>query len=168
MTDQIYQHILGLKAIRSYEPEPIKDDDLARILEAARWTGSAKNEQAWSFIVIRDQEQRALVATAGDYIDPILSAPLVIALVEEVVGYEFDSGRVGQNIMLAAAAIGVASCPITLHRGEEAAKVLGLRPNQRCRYAIALGYPAPTAAPVKWGGRKPLDELVHWERVGDN
>ena len=112
----------------------------------------AKNEQAWSFIVIRDQEQRALVATAGDYIDPILSAPLVIALVEEVVGYEFDSGRVGQNIMLAAAAIGVASCPITLPQGRGGGQGPRLRPNQRCRYAIALGYPAPNrgARQVGW------------------
>jgi nitroreductase len=76
----------------------------------------------------------------------------------------FDSGRVAQNIMLAAAAIGVASCPITLHRSDDVAEVLGLGQERSCRYAVTLGYPAEEAAPKRKGGRKPLDELVHWDR----
>jgi nitroreductase len=37
-------------------------------------------------------------------------------------------GRVSQNMMLAAAALGVGSCPITLHRHDDARAVLGCRP----------------------------------------
>ena len=79
-------------------------------------------------------------------------------------GYEFDSGRVAQNVMLAADAIGLATCPVTLHRDDEAAAVLGLPDGRRCRYAIALGYASADARPGRMGGRKPLDELVHRNR----
>jgi nitroreductase len=96
----------------------------------------------------------------------VQNAPVTIALVDESKGYEFDIGRVAQNIMLAAQAIGVASCPVTLHKEDLAAQVLDLPAGSRCRYAVALGYPAEDAAPATWGGRKPLDELVHSNRYG--
>ena len=159
-----YQAIVGLRALRDYESTPLSDDDLTAILEAARWTGSSKNRQDWAFVVVKDEAQRERLAKCGDFTVPLQNAPVSIALVSEPGGYDFDIGRVAQNIMLAADAIGVASCPITLHREAMAAEVLGLGEGQKCRYAISLGYPAPTAAPKKYGGRKPLDELVHWDR----
>ena len=94
------------------------------------------------------------------------AAPLTIALVQEPAGYEFDTGRLAQNIMLAADALGLASCPITLHRDEMAAEVLGLPEGRRCRYAIAVGYPSESAAPRSFGGRKPVEELLHRNRYG--
>jgi nitroreductase len=159
-----YDDIVGLRAIRDYENRMVSDEDLARVLEAARWTGSSKNLQNWSFIVVTDPEQQERLAGAGDFTVPIHQAPMAIAIVEEPGGYEFDSGRVAQNIMLAADAIGLATCPITLHREQQAAEVLGLPAGTRCRYAISLGYPAPGAEPRQFGGRKPLDDLVHRDR----
>ena len=159
-----YQSILDLRAIRDYREDPLSEEDLDAILEAARWTGSSKNLQNWSFVVVQDETQLAKVADYGTYTDPIRNAAATIVIVNEPTGYEFDSGRVAQNIMLAAAAIGVASCPITLHRDRDAADLLGLRADQSCRYAVALGYPAPDAHPKKVGGRKSISELVHWEQ----
>lgn len=159
-----YESIRRLRAIRDYRPTSIADEHMTAILEAARWTGSSKNLQNWAFIVVQDPEQRDRLATCGDFTTPIRNAPVTIAIVQEADGYEFDSGRVAQNIMLAADAIGVASCPITLHRDADAADVLGLGDGQRCRYAIALGYPSPAATAARFGGRKPLHELVHRDR----
>lgn len=161
-----YDRILGLRAIRTYDDRPIDDPDMDRILEAARWTGSSKNRQNWSFIVVDDPEVKDRLADTGDFTSPIHAAPVAICLVREPDGYEFDIGRVAQNIMLAADAIGLATCPITLHRDADAAEVLGLPEGRRCRYAIAIGHPAPTAGPARFGGRKPLDELVHRNRYG--
>jgi nitroreductase len=158
-----YNFIAGLRALRDYETTPISDDHMTAILEAARWTGSSKNLQNWSFIVVQDKDQQAKLAECGDFTVPIRNAPAVIVIVEEPGGYEFDSGRVAQNIMLAASAIGVASCPITLHREAQVADLFGLSGGQRSRYAVSLGYPLPDATPKNKGGRKPLDELVHWE-----
>jgi len=158
-----YDFIVGLRALRDYQSIPISDADMTAILEAARWTGSSKNLQNWSFIVVQDEEQLAKLAECGDYTVPIRNSAATIVIVEEPGGYVFDSGRVAQNIMLAAAAIGVASCPITLHRDRQAADLFGLGDGQSCRYAVSLGYPTSDAGPKIKGGRKPLDELVHWE-----
>ncbi len=95
-----YDFVVGLRAIRSYRPDPLKEEHLTAILEAARWTGSSKNSQNWAFVVVQDEEQRLRLSGAGAYTDPIRKAPAVIAIVEEPGGYEFDSGRVAQNIML--------------------------------------------------------------------
>lgn len=162
----MYSRILALRALRAYADRPVDPDDLARVIEAARWTGSSKNRQNWSFIVVDDPEQKAALATAGDFTDPVRNAPMAIALVQEPEGYEFDTGRLAQNIMLAADALGMATCPITLHRDEVAAEVLGLPKGRRCRYAVTLGYPADSAAPGKMGGRKPVGDLLHRNRYG--
>lgn len=161
-----YDAIVGLRAIRDYDERQLSEDDLASILEAARWTGSSKNRQNWSWVVVQDPEQKGRVAACGDFTVPVEHAPTVLCLVQEPDGYEFDTGRLAQNIMLAAAAIGVASCPITLHREEMAHEVLGLPDDARCRYAVTLGYPAEGAGPRRFGGRKPVDEMTHRDRYG--
>ncbi len=166
MHDDCYEHILHLRAIRNYRDEPLAAGDLEQILEAARWTGSSKNRQNWAIVVVADPDQRQRLAACGDYTDPIRHAPVTVALVQEPDGYEFDTGRMAQNIMLAAASIGVGSCPITLHRENQAHHVLELPAGSRCRYAVALGYPAPDARPARWGGRKPLSEIAHRDRYG--
>ncbi len=159
----MYSDIISLRAIRDYEERQVSDEDLDGILTAARWTGSSKNLQAWSWIVVQDPGHRERLAACGDFTTPILNAPTVVCLVQEPGGYEFDTGRLAQNIMLAASALGVASCPITLHRDDMAAEVLSLPDDRRCRYAVTLGYPAAHAEPRRFGGRKPAEELTHRE-----
>jgi nitroreductase len=161
---ELYELVLRLRAIRDYSPRPLEERDLAAILEAGRWTGTSKNRQDWAAVVIRDPDQRDLIAACGDFTDPIRRAPASLALVQKGQHYEFDIGRVAQNMMLAAAALGVASCPVTLHRSEQAGKVLGLPKGKRTRYALALGYPAEHAAPARRGGRKPMTVFIHHER----
>ncbi len=163
---ETYSKILRLRAIRSYRDEQLSLEDLTKILEAARWTGSSKNTQRWAFVVVQDRAQINRLADSGTFTAPLRDAPTSLVLVQEEGGYEFDTGRLAQNVMLAADAIGVASCPITLHRDDVAAEVLGLPARARARYAIALGYPASGASPRTYGGRRPLDELVHRERYG--
>ena len=164
---ETYDAILGLRAIRLYSDRPIDPADLDAVLEAARWTGSSKNLQNWSFIVVDDPQQKARLESAGDFTTPIANAPMVICLVQEPGGYEFDTGRLAQNIMLAAAEIGLATCPITLHRDVVAAEVLGLPDDRRCRYAVAIGYPASTAEPGRMGGRKAMGEVAHRNSYGN-
>lgn len=166
---EAYRAVVGLRTVRRFRVEQVSDEHLESILEAARWTGSSKNRQSWSFVVITDRAQLDRLATCGDFTVPVRNAPMVIAPVQHPDGYEWDMGRVAQNIMLAAAALGVGSCPITLHREEDAQQILGLPEGHRCRYVVALGYPDEVAerqgrgaSPL--GGRKPLDELVRRDR----
>lgn len=162
-----YDLIVGLRAIRQFRPEPLADDDLDAILAAARWTGSSKNRQNWSFIVVTDPNQKTALADCGDFTNPVRDSAAAVVIVQEPNGYEFDSGRVAQNMMLAAKAIGVASCPITLHRDDDAASVLDLPAGRRARYAVAFGYPSEEAGPARMGGRKSREALVHLDRYGE-
>ncbi|NNC40964.1 MAG: nitroreductase family protein [Acidimicrobiia bacterium] len=168
-SEETYRSLLGLRTVRRFRSDPVAQSDLDRILEAARWTGSAKNLQSWTFVVVRDREQLDRLAECGDFTVPIRNAPLVLAPVMHPGGYEWDAGRVAHNIMLAAAAIGVGSCPITLHRQECAHQALAVPDGYQCRYVVALGYPdeaaeaqARSANPLS--GRKSLDDLVRYEQ----
>ncbi|MEX1249275.1 MAG: nitroreductase [Acidimicrobiia bacterium] len=157
-----YDFILKLRAIRQYTDQPVAKEDLEKILEAARWTGSSKNTQNWSFLVFTEKGQLDKLAEGGNFTDPLRNATAAIVLVKEPDGYEFDIGRAAQNIMLAAKAIGVASCPITLHKQDVVESFLDLEEGQVARYAVALGYPADNAAPARFGGRKDSERLVRW------
>jgi nitroreductase len=46
------------KSIRRYKPDPIPDEMIDKILEAARWAPTGENYQPWRFIVVRNQETR--------------------------------------------------------------------------------------------------------------
>lgn len=155
-----YDFIIGLRAIRDYQPDPLSNEDLGAILEAGRWTGSSKNRQSWSFIAVTDPERLQGLADHGDFTQPVRDSVATIVLVQEPGGNMFDIGRAAQNMMLAAKAIGVASCPITLHRERDVATFLDITDGAVARYAISLGYAAPGAKPRKFGGRKPAKDVV--------
>jgi nitroreductase len=46
------------RSIRRFKPDPILDDLLRSVLEAATWAPSGSNTQNWRLLVIRDPEQR--------------------------------------------------------------------------------------------------------------
>lgn len=161
--DDFYRFIISQRAIRDYETRPIQPEHLDAILEAARWTGSSKNRQDWSFLVVTDPERLKGLAECGDFTQPVRDSAATIVLVKEPGGNMFDVGRAAQNIMLAARTQGVASCPITLHRPDQAREFLGFAADQVPGYAVALGYPAPSARPRRFGGRKPRDEVVRFD-----
>jgi nitroreductase len=156
----IYDFILTLRAIRDYQSKSLSNEDLGAILEAGRWTGSSKNRQSWSFVVVTDNERLRGLAEHGDFTQPVRDSAATIVLVKEAGGNMFDIGRAAQNMMLAARAIGVASCPITLHREKDVGAYLGLGDGAVARYAVALGYPTEDAKPRKFGGRKAAAEVV--------
>lgn len=169
--ENTYRDIVGLRVVRNYLSEALSSEHQQAILEAGRWTGSSKNRQNWVFVSIETEEQRLALAECGSFTKPIRHAAWVVALVEGPDGYgdAFDIGRAAQNLMLAAASVGVGSCPVTLHQDEKAAEVLALPNDHRCRYAIAFGYPdeeseATARSTSSMGGRKAQEKVVRHER----
>jgi nitroreductase len=163
---------------RQFRPEPLPDAVLRDILEVARWSGSAGNRQPWEFVVIRDRHMlRTLAAVEGANASHLAGAAAGIAIVirPEVPDLDaYDEGRVVERILLAAAAHGVGSSvghftgpDNTWAASARAKHLLGIPAERVLREVVSLGYPAehlqPTPNPP---GRKPLTELVHWERFG--
>ena len=165
--------IRDIRVIRSYTDQSISAEDLAAIADTGRKAGSSKNTQRWEFVTVRDRETLAELGRAGRYASHVPSAGAVIALVipkpdgEHARSVLWDLGRAAQNIMLAAWAMGIGSCPITVHDYGLVARTLGLPADRQCEYLISLGWPADptelTRAP-RAGGRRPHDDVIHNER----
>jgi nitroreductase len=59
---EIQDIIFSRRSVRKYRPDPVDDDLLARVLEAARWAPSWANTQCWRFIVVRDPQVKDALA----------------------------------------------------------------------------------------------------------
>lgn len=161
---EAYEAILAKRDTRDYEDRPIPDDVLQRLLQAGRMAGSSKNAQPLRFIVIRDDAQKRALAGCGDFTEHLPSSPLVVVIVRFADSRAFDAGRAAQNMMIAAAAAGVASCPVGIQHDDQARAVLGTPPETVVAMAITFGYPRGGRARGRGERRLPLDELVRWER----
>lgn len=56
--NDILDVLMSRKSIRRYKPDPVPDEMIDKILEAARWAPTGENYQPWRFIVIRDLETK--------------------------------------------------------------------------------------------------------------
>jgi nitroreductase len=170
--------IRSLRAVRQFSDREIPRDALEDILEVGRWTGSSKNTQPWDLIVVRDRETLIGLSKCGDFAGHLAGAPLGIALVMH--GNDLwtcmDEGRLMQNLMLAAWAHGVGSCIASIYpRSEQRGRdLLGIPSALYLRTVLSIGYPAgpqalrlPANARIP-RGRRPLAEIVHWDRFGSH
>ncbi len=61
-----YSELLDLlktrRSVRAFTSDPVPDEAVDRILEAARWAPSGANSQPWEFIVIREQQTKDRMA----------------------------------------------------------------------------------------------------------
>jgi nitroreductase len=162
-----------LRQTRRFTEDEVTDDDLSRILEVARWTGSAGNSQPWEFIIVRDRQTLEQLSVIGPSAQFIGKAPVVIAIV--LVGAHprteaYDEGRVTQQIMLAGQLLGLGSGTAWWSSEEfavRAKEILGVPPEKTFLSCVALGYPEPVERKPQVGlGRRPLAELVFNETYG--
>jgi nitroreductase len=159
-----YQAIVNKRDRREYEAKPIPEDVLQRILQAGRMAGSSSNTQTVRYIVMRGQAAKQKLAPAGPGTAPLVNAPLAIVVVQEKGKRDFDVGRSAQNMMVAAWAEGIHSCPIGLREEAIASEALGLPDTHVAAIGLSFGYPAPSAAKGESRPRLSLDELVHYDR----
>ena len=166
-----YKTIISRVEVRDFQDRPIPDEALHRMLQAGRMSGSSKNTQPWTFIVIRERATLEALSKCGDFAQHLLGAALAIAVVFDPQFYrgEFDTGRSAQNMMLAAWADGIGSCIASMHREDEARNVLGVPHTLRLQHVISFGYPVyetngsiKRSSPLR--GRKPLTEIVRHEK----
>ena len=160
-----YLAIVSRREVREYLARPLEPEVERRILEAGRVAGSAKNRQPWTFLVVRDD--RAVEAVAESVYEPqnIRGAAFVVAI-QMSGGPAIDAGRVAQNMLLAAWAQGVGSCPNGISDKAGLNRALGLDEQATVAAVLSFGYPTkamPERTPEEWierARRKPFDEVV--------
>ena len=159
------------RAIRKFQEKPLPDEVIRAILNAGRRSQSSKNEQAWQFIAIQDKSILEALSKCGTYAGHLAGAALAVAILTpdptEKFQTMFDAGQAAAFMQLAAWELGVGSVPASIYEGEKAREILSFPPEWHLRIALSFGYPLDedriSAAPKK-GGRRSLDEVVHWDR----
>ncbi len=161
-----YRTIIGKRDTRSFTGQPVPEESIRRIVQAGRMAGSSKNSQPCRFVVIDDPAVRGEVATCGDFAVWLPTAPLVVAVVvpDDAPRAEFDAGRAAQNMMIAAAAEDIASCPVSMHHVDCARDAVGAPAGWRVSVVVAFGYRARPPKSVPEAARKPFDEYVRRNR----
>jgi nitroreductase len=159
--------ILSRRDVREFEPRPIADDDLDRILEAGRRSPSSQNWQPWTFVVVTGKAALGRLSGVWKGASHVRSSAATIALVAEPPGsaagderLHYDLGQATMSMMFAAAALGIGSGHSAVEDQDLARSVLRLGPEQRCYYLVVLGHPAQPLRPVRHPDRRPFDEVV--------
>jgi nitroreductase len=157
-------------SVRAYKPDPVEDEVLNQVLEAARLAPTAANRQPFQLIVIptagREAELNRIYRK-----DWFVQAPLVIcACAIPAQGWvrmdgknytDVDVAIVMDHLILAATSLGLGTCWIGAFNPAAAREVLGLPDGVEPIAFTPLGYPADQPKPKK---RKPLSELVRYKR----
>ena len=169
-----WEAIASYRAIRQFADRPLEPDHLRRILAAGRRAASSKNAQHWDFVVCSDRAHLRELSTVGPYADHVAGAAVAIALVTPdphadgvALSILFDIGQAAGFMEIAARELGIGSCPATVYDQALARRLLGYPADRWCEYMLSFGYPADPGtltAPLRPGGRRPIEEIVHEER----
>jgi len=168
----VYEAIRTRTSVRGYRLEPVEDEKLKRILEAARLAPSGKNGQPWTFIVIKDAAIRERLVDACKGQTFIAEAPVVIAVCgREELAYQkmggywnslpVDIGISLEHLMLAAAAEGLGTCWIGAFIEKKVREVLEVPEGVKIVALTPVGYPKDERVTRP---RKPIEEIIMHER----
>jgi nitroreductase len=170
--------LVRVRQIREYTSEPVADEELTAIGDAARWSGSSANQQPWRFIVIRDRKTLEALHEAGlPQTRALRTAPAAIAIVlpedERGISRAYDEGRVAERILIAANLLGLAAGIAWVPRSISplVTELLGLPPGNFVRTMVAVGHPSEAAlAPKSPPGqaRLPRGQVIFEERWPDD
>ena len=155
-------------SVRGYKAEPVEEDKLLQVLEAARAAPTAANRQRFQLIVIHTQGREEELRRIYDK-DWFVQPPLVICACRYPMDparqrkdyTDVDIGIVVDHLILAAAELGLGTCWIGAFDPAAAREILGLPDEVEPVVFTPLGY--PDASP-RGTQRKPLSELVRYEQ----
>ena len=166
----VYEAIKSRYSVRAYKNEPVPEEKLHKILDAARLAPSARNRQEWKFIVVRDKVTRRKLAEAASHQMFIAEAPVVIVACAtehshimrcDVPAYAVDLAIAVDHMTLVATEEGLGTCWIGAFNQDEVRKILDIPDTCKVVALLPLGYPADIP-PMKF--RKSLEEIVCYEK----
>jgi len=156
-------------SVRAYKPDPVEEDKLNQVLEAARLAPTAVNFQPFQLIVIHTAGREAELNRIYKR-DWFVQAPLVICICgipgqgwvrRDGKNYtEVDVAIAMDHLILAATDAGLGTCWVAAFDATAAREVLGLPDDVEPIAFTPLGYPADQPKPKR---RKALSELVRYE-----
>ncbi len=169
--------IRARRTVRSYRSDPVPQELLMQVIDAARWAPTSGNTQPWEILrVITPSLREALVATTyGGYARTapsqswLLQAPeLLVVLVNtvrtrarygvrEAEYAKLDVAAAIQNMLLAATSLGLGAAWIGGFRRDDATHLLTLDRELLPLGMVAIGY---ATGDVPTPHRLPLEDVL--------
>jgi nitroreductase len=173
---QTMECISERRSVRNYKPDPIPEEIVKEVIEAATHAPSSGNVQDWEFIIIRNLETKTKIAAAAWEQDFIARAPVVLVVCSDLDRISAAYGTRGetlysiqntsaaiQNLLLAAWEKEIGSCWVGAFNESTLRDILVLPTNIRPLAIITLGYPKEVSKKPK---RRSVKEVLHMERWG--
>ena len=162
---ELNEAIKQRRSVRDYKDQPIPQDKLEKVLEAARLAPAGGNRQAWKFVIVRDSKRRQELASAAGQ-NFIAKAPVIIAAVATmpnlvmmcgVPEYAVDLAIAVDHMTLTAVDQGLGTCWIGAFSQDKARDILKIPAKYQIVALLPLGFPTQQGTSKI---RKPLDEII--------
>ena len=151
--------IFGRRSIRAYTSQPVSDEAVQKMLEAAMAAPSAVACDPWRFVVVKNRKMLSAIADALPHGKMLTSAALSIVVSGDLeaahdnqLSYLLqDCAAAIENLLLCAHLLGLGTCWVAVHPREQRVKslqaILKLKEQVIPVACIAIGYPAETKEP---------------------
>jgi nitroreductase len=163
----VFEAIRSRRSIRKYRPEPIPNEKLETIFDAARLAPSADNRQPWRFVVVRKVGRKKTLAEAANNQTFIKDAAAIVAAAGDpevsTDWHEKDTMIALEHMVLAATAMGYGTCWIGAFDEDAVKRLLRIPAKMKVIALLPIGIPDETPAPRS---RKGLSEIFfreEWE-----
>lgn len=151
-------------SIREYSDKAVEREVIEKIVSAGRLAATARNVQPWRFVVVAE---KAKIQALGEMVSPngafmVGAAAAIIVLTIDTKYYLEDCSAATQNMLLAAASLGLGACWIAGDKKDYAGKVASFaqaNSDERLASVIAMGYPIE---PAIFKPKKSLEEVISW------
>jgi nitroreductase len=169
----VLEAIKKRRSVRKYTDEKVSEENVQRLIQAARWAPSAGNSQPLELVVVKNPEIKVKLSYAALNQQFIQKAPVVIIVCADVTRSKRGYGKRGEqlysiqdtaaaveNILLAAQELGLATCWVGAFNDKEVAKAVKAPKNIKPVAIVPVGHPAvKPVAPQKMS----VNKIVHYE-----
>lgn len=185
---EVMEAIYQRRSVRAYTDQPVDKATVEALIKAATHAPSSMNEQPWAFIVIQNASQLArwserIKAYVLKHLKPdsplakyrdMISNPdyhvfhragtlIIICARPDAHNGEEDCSLAAQNLMLAAYAMGLGTCPIGFARPwlnqSRIKRSLSIPDGYVVVFPVVVGYPSGGTPPVQ----RRAPEILFWE-----
>jgi len=158
--------IASRHSTRSFKHDPVSREQLETIVNAGRHAPTARDEQPWQFVMVSESTARKRLAELTEGHDPFIAdAPVCIAVFCKAGKYFLEDGcAAAENMLIAATALGLQSCWVAGDKkpyAEAVGTLLFAPENMRLVALLVIGHGTAGGQP---SARRPLAEVLHWER----
>jgi nitroreductase len=159
------------RSVRAYKKDPIPEETLIRVLEAARLAPSGKNLQPWKFVIVQHSVLKKKLAKASNDQDFIADAPLIVvacgfpdecyrAMGRYMKSWPVDVTIALEHLILQAQEEGLGTCWIGSFEEEQVKSLLAVPQDVKVLALTPLGYPAEEP---EFRGRKSLAKIISYD-----